>query len=732
MPETTFPHLRVPVTIGSLHLPHRVIMGSMHLNRETGPADALAAFYVERVRGGAALMITGGAAVNRVGAGSTGYSLINEPAHQDTWRTVVDAVHAEGGRIALQLFHAGRYAFAKSFGLTPVAPSAVYSTFSRCEPEALSEEGIRATIADFAAGAAVAVDLGFDAIELMGSEGYLINQFASPVTNKRDDAWGGDAARLRAFPLAVQQAVMHEARGVPVIARTSAADLIEGSSTPEEADALAVALAKAGAAAINVGIGWHESRVPTVQTLVPHVAWGSVAARVRAALQAAGVTVPLIASNRINSVLQAEHVLAKGQADIVSMARPFLADPHIVAVSFAGRAAFVNPCIACNEACIDRSFGLEPVSCTVNPRAGRELEYPSDSVPSGRVPSDRVPSDTSPAPHGVAGRIVSAGVLAFPPGTTRRRIAVVGAGPAGMEAARAAAFAGAEVCLYEAKERIGGQFLMAGLVPGKSDFIGTARYFERELGRRGVRVVTGHPVTDVRELAGYDHVVLSSGVEPRRVDIPGLGAGGTPDVIDYPEAFRHPERVGRRVAVIGAGGIAVDVAHFLVEEPLSQLAWPEQESERRRRFWADYHLTDDQPVAPARSITIMRRSGQIGAGLGLTTRWAVVQAIRAAGVRTLTGVRYLRVEAGGVRIELEKAEPGKAELVAADTIIVAAGQVPNAGLVTALRAAHISHTVVGGALHTNGTNAVAAFEQGLKAGDAAARGIPQTEYVGVE
>jgi 2,4-dienoyl-CoA reductase (NADPH2) len=647
--------VQAPVRIGTMTLPHRIVMGSMHLNRETGEPAALAAFYAERARGGAALIVTGGAAVSRVGAGNAGYTLINEPAHAAPWRGVVEAVHAAGGRIALQLFHAGRYAFPSSFGLTPVAPSAVYSRFSRAEPVALDEDGIAATIADFAAAARVAVELGFDGVEVMGSEGYLINQFASPVTNLRDDAWGGDAGRRRAFPVAVVRAVRDAVGQAPLLVRISGADLVPDSSTPDEVDALAVALAQAGADAVDVGIGWHESRVPTVQSMVPHGAFTDVAARIRGALHQAGTPVPVVAANRINTLAQAEEVLAEGRADLVSMARPFLADPHIVAISFAGLAERVNLCIGCDEACIDRSFGLEPVSCTVNPRAGREREFPLRPITTR---------------------------------TTAPRIAVVGAGPAGMEAARAAAFAGARVTLFEAAPEIGGQFLLAGAVPGKGDFRESARSFRRILDRLGVDVRTGGAAT-VDDLAGFAHVIVATGVTPRRVELPGIDA---PHVIDYVQAFAQVERLGERVAVIGAGGIAVDLAHLLVE---------------------------DGPAGspPRRRVTIMRRSGAIGAGMGVSTRWAAVQAIRRRRVRTLTDVVYRSVEPGGVRVEID----GVPELIEADDIVVAAGQTPRNDLAAQLMAQGIPHTVVGGARETAGLNAVAAFEEGLRAGDAAAR-----------
>ncbi|SEB54441.1 2,4-dienoyl-CoA reductase (NADPH2) [Paramicrobacterium humi] len=688
-----YPALRTPIILrnrtesaaAGLELPHRLLMGSMHLNREHSSAQ-LTAFYTARARGGAALMITGGAAVSREGAGNAGYFLINEPEHQERWLPVIDAVHAAGARIGVQLFHAGRYAFEDSFGLTPVAPSAVYSRFSRTTPRAMTEGDIQRTIADFAAGARAAAALGFDAIEVMGSEGYLINQFASPVTNQRDDAWGGDAARRRAFGVAVMRAVLDESHGLPVIARTSGADLIPGSSSDEEADELAVELASAGAAAVNVGIGWHESRVPTVQSMVPHAVWARVAARVRTALRTTGLDTPVIASNRINAVDQAERLITDGACDLVSMSRPFLADPTIVATSFAGDASSVNPCIGCNEACIDRSFGREPISCTVNPRAGREIEFPIEPTL---------------APH-------------------RRTVAVVGSGPAGLEAARAAATAGADVTLFEADEQLGGQFLMAGRVPGKEDFLGTVAYFEQELRRLGVQVALGHRVSEAAELEGFDQIIIATGVLPRQVAIPGIEQTDPsgPNILDYAHAFAHPEEVGPRVAIVGAGGIGVDLAHFLVtaSEAGSDSAEIQARNERHR-FLVEHGLAAGFPPASARAVTIMRRNGPIGAGMGLTTRWAAVQAIRAAGVETLTGVDYRRMESSGLRVGIDGVE----RLVEADTVVVAAGQVPHTILSAELSNFGISHTVVGGARDAADLNAVIAFEQGLRAGDAAAR-----------
>src|SRR5699024_3049972 len=584
-----------------------------------------------------------------------------------------------------------------AFGLRPVAPSAVYSRFSRCEPEAMSQEQIQDTIADVAAGARRAFQLGFDAVEIMGSEGYLLNQFASPLTNLRQDSWGGDAARRRTFPVQVVQAVRQEAGERPVLMRMSGADLMPGSSSPEEVDALAVELVAAGADALDIGIGWHEAPVPTVQSLVPHGAWMDVAGRIKEAIHTAGASVPVIASNRINTLAQAEEVLRRGRADLVSMARPFLADPRILATSLAGSPELVNTCIGCNEACIDRSLGEEPVSCLVNPRAGRELEFPrapgvrgmDDGAASGAYDGagaggvsgvGGVGAGDSPrgadAAGGVGGAGDGRGGLGGAAGG--RNVAVIGGGPAGMEAARAAAVQGAEVHLYEAAGRIGGQFLLAAMVPGKEDFGETVRYFEHELPRLGVHLHLGS-APDVAELAPFDHVVVATGVRPRQVEIPG--AAGR--VIDYPEAFARADDLGQRVAVIGAGGIAVDLAHLLAEP-----SQPASSESARELFLRRHGLAEGSVPASQRSITIMRRSGKIGAGMGITTRWAAVQAIRAAGVVTRTGVQYLAVDDAGVHVVCQDSQ----ELVPAETVIVAAGQVPHAPLTAELAAAGIAYT----------------------------------------
>ncbi|SEF00454.1 FAD-dependent oxidoreductase [Streptomyces sp. Ag109_O5-10] len=648
-------HVFRPGSLGGLRTANRIVMGAMHLNLEAR-ADggaAMAAFYAERARGGAGLIVTGGCAVSPEGSGGRLYARIDDPARHAALAAWAEAVHREGGRIALQLFHAGRYAAGDATGHTPVAPSALAGRSGGEPPKMLDEAEIQTVIRRFADGAHQARALGFDAVEVMASEGYLLNQFLSPLTNVRDDAWGGDATRRMRFPLAVMAAVRAAVGpGFPVLFRVSGADLMPGSTPPSETQDFAVALARAGADALNIGVGWHESRVPTVQSLVRPGAWTGHAARIRRAVRAAGLETPVIASNRINRMELAERVLASGQADFVSMARPFLADPEIVRKARRPGRAPANICIACNEACIDRSLGDDPVSCMVNPRAGRELEFPRRSH--GR---------RQPRPA---------------------RLAVVGGGPAGLEGGRALAALGHHVELFEAADELGGQFRLARLVPGKEDFGETVRYFAAELRRLGVRVHLNRPLdaADADLLRGFDGVLLATGVVPRPAGLPGEHL---PQVVDYQRAFRHPGELGRRVVVIGGGGVAVDLGHLLAGR---------------------HH-----------EVCLLRRSGRIGEGMGRSTRWAVLAELRRHGVRWLTGVRYRAVLPQGV---LLRDADGAERLVPADTVVVAAGQSPVDALRPVLAAAGVAHRSAGGAADARGLNAVRAVEEGMRAAHALA------------
>ncbi len=651
-------------------------MGSMHLGLESIDPDGemLAAFYAERAAGGAGLIVTGGSAISRVGAGGVSYSFINEDGEGAKLAAIPRAVHAAGGRVLLQLFHAGRYAFEKSFGLQPVAPSAVFSSYSRCEPRALSEEEILETIEDFANGAARARELGFDGVELMGSEGYLLSQFMAPATNQREDDWGGDLERRMRFPLAVAAAV-REAIGPKgaVVYRISGADLVPGGASVEDVVALASRLASGPADALNVGIGWHESRVPTVQSGVPHGAWAPWAAAVRAA-----VSVPVIASNRVNTAALADALVRDGLADFVSMARPFLADPLFVEKSRGRSERRVNVCIACNQ-CIDQSIFDRRVSCAVNPRAGYELERAVDGAGA--------------------------------------RVAVVGGGPAGMEAARSLVASGFAVTLFETAEELGGQFRMAHRIPGKEDFALTGRYFEDELARLGVELELGRRV-DADELASYDAVVVATGVTPRRVPIDGAEL---PHVLSYAELLLAEDPlalVGERVAIIGAGGIGTDVAHMLSERDgfyeRYGLELPVAIPEARGEMCRFPHRIN---ATSQRQITLMRRAGRIGDGVGASTRWVVVQELQRAGVELLTGVEYERIEPDAVTVRLD----GARRRIAADTVVIAAGQEPERSLADVLAARGRAHVVIGGAAGAEHLDAGRAFRDGFGAPTAVAR-----------
>jgi 2,4-dienoyl-CoA reductase (NADPH2) len=726
----TLDHVFRAGAIGPLSLDHRIVMGSMHLGLESRDDDgrALSAFYAERARGGAGLIVTGGSAVSRVGAAGRGYSFVNDDAERSKLARVAEATHEAGGRILLQLFHAGRYAIREAFGLQPVAPSPVYAALVRDEPRELTGAEVLQTIEDFAAGAVRARDLGFDGVEIMGSEGYLLNQFTAPLTNHRDDEWGGDRDRRLAFPLAVSQAV-RAALGSDraVVYRISAADLVEGGTPAEDVAELAARLADPdpdrpgvgtarGVDALNAGIGWHEARVPTVQQAVPEGAWVPWARELRHV-----ATVPVIASNRVNTLERADQVLAGRGADFVSLARPFLADPEIVAkgrsrrrgrapappaeaghrreraVPSGAQAARVNVCIACDQACIDRSLFDRRVSCVVNPRAGFELE-------------------------------LGPGV---DPDLTSRRVVVVGGGPAGMEAARALAHAGAAVTLYEAGSRLGGQFRMAARIPGKQVYARTAEYFEAELARLGVEVAL-ETLPALQMLRRAEAVVLATGVIPRAIELPGIEL---PHVHTYAELLdpdADPVRLTPEapVAIIGAGGIGVDVAHLLSHR---------EGGDPFRRFYAEYGLrppsggpagpgaalgsgvpreeADSRPslsgLGTGRPVTLMRRGAErIGSSIGPTSRWVTIEALRRGGVQMLTGVVYERIEPGVVRI---READGAARRVPADAVIVCAGQEPDRGLAGRLAVLGVPHVVIGGAAHATELDAERAFREGAEA-----------------
>ena len=584
--------------------------------------------------------------------------------------TIAKATEGTEARIALQLFHAGRYALADSPGEV-VAPSAIASRVSRTEPRALGEDEVWDVVAEFAAAARLARELGFAAVEIMGSEGYLVDQFLSPVTNKRDDSWGGDAEGRMRFGVELASAV-REAAGdeVAVLFRMTGAELMPEARDWAEVEAFARGLVAAGVDALNIGVGWHESPVPTVQGVVPSGAFVPWA-------EALDASVPVIAGNRINRLRDAEEILAAGGIDLVSMSRPFLADPRIVEKGRSGGA--VNVCISCDQACIDRSLVGGHVSCLVNPRSGYEVDFPAQDA--------------------------------------EGRFAVIGGGPAGMEAARVLATLGGDVHLFEAREELGGQFRWARMVPGKEDYGATISYFESELRRLGVHLHLGHEVgeDDAEVIAGCAGVVLATGVHPRAVDIPG---SSLPHVVDYATAFESGLGSAKSVAIVGGGGIGVDLAHLLAHESSdaddfygrydvelpSAVPFP---SHSRKR----HHATGSTAGASPQ-VTVMRRSGRVGSGIGITTRWVWLDALKHAGVETRTGLSYRRITPAGVEIVLED---GSVETIAAERVVIAAGQERRDELRPLLERTGVPFRVVGGAENPSELNAVRAFGDGLRA-----------------
>ena len=664
---TAYPSLFRPLTLGHITLPNRILMGSMHTNLEEAPNGfaRLAAFYAERARAGVALIVTGGIAPNPEGAVFQGAAKLTTDEEADRHRAVTEAVHAEGGHICLQILHAGRYAYSPDL----VAPSALQAPINPFVPRELRGEEIERQIDDYVRCAQLAQQAGYDGVEVMGSEGYLINQFVCRRTNRREDHWGGEFANRIRFPVEIVRRI-RAALGEDflIIFRLSMIDLVEEGSTWDEVVALGRATEAAGASLINTGIGWHEARVPTIVTSVPRAAFTEVTRRMKAEL-----SIPLITTNRINMPDVAERVLGDGHADMVSMARPFLADPGWVRKAETGRADEINTCIACNQACLDHTFQGKLTSCLVNPRACHETE------------------------------------LVIEAATTPKTVAVVGGGPAGLACAVTAAGRGHRVVLFERGDELGGQFNYARRIPGKEEFDETLRYYRVMLDRHGVEVRLNTPA-DVEALRGFDEVVLATGVRPRRLDLMG---SDHPKVIDYPTAIRHPERIGRRVALIGAGGIGFDVA-----ELLSHAGHPALEPSAWYREWG-VDLTVSQagglmapamPQVPRQIFLLQRKASKPGKGLGTTTGWVHRASLRHRGVETLAGCEYLKIDDQGLHVRID----GEERVLDVDHVVVCAGQESVVDLAEPLRDARVSVHVIGGAQLAAELDAKRAIDQGTR------------------
>ncbi|MEN8650786.1 NADPH-dependent 2,4-dienoyl-CoA reductase [Streptomyces sp. 21So2-11] len=673
-PTNEYPNLLSPLDLGFTTLPNRVLMGSMHVGLEEAERgfERMAEFYAARARGGVGLMVTGGIAPNDRGRPYPGGAKLTTEAEAAQHRQVTDAVHREGSRIAMQILHFGRYAHHPEL----VAPSALQAPISPFVPHALTDAEIEETIEDFVRAAALAKSAGYDGVEIMGSEGYLINEFIAAHTNHRDDRWGGSYENRIRLPVEIVQRVRERVGpNFILIYRLSMLDLVPGGSTLAEVITLAQKIEAAGATIINTGIGWHEARIPTIATSVPRGAYAWVTKRVMGS-----VGIPLVTTNRINTPEKAEQLLAEGHADLVSLARPFLADPDFVAKASAGRADAINTCIGCNQACLDHTFSGKITSCLVNPRACHETE------------------------------------LILSPTRRAKRVGIVGAGPAGLACAVSAAERGHEVTLFDAADVIGGQLNVARKVPGKEEFNETLRYFRHQLDAHGVQLRLGTRATaESIAAAGFDEIVLATGVTPRTPAIPGIDH---PSVVSYLDLLREDAKAGERVAVIGAGGIGFDVAEFLTDTSTDTDAAPSLSPEEFFRQWGvdtDYRSPGglQAPARPAQTRTVhllQRKATKVGAGLGKTTGWIHRTELKHRGVTMVAGATYDRIDDAGLHVTVD----GEQRLIPVDTVVVCTGQEPRRELYDALLAAGHPVHLIGGADVAAELDAKRAIRQGTE------------------
>ena len=666
-----YPHLLAPLDLGFTTLKNRVLMGSMHVGLEEAPGgyERMAAFYAERAKGGVGLIVTGGISPNDAGLTFAGGNKLDTRQEAEKHKVVTQAVHDAGGKIALQILHTGRYSYQPDI----VAPSAIQAPINPSKPHALTSAEVQQTIADFVNCAKLAQYAGYDGVEIMGSEGYLINEFIVARTNHRDDEWGGSYENRIRFPIEIVKRTRAEVgENFIIIYRLSMLDLVEGGSSFEEVVQLAQAIEKAGATIINTGIGWHEARIPTIATKVPRAAFTWVTEKLKGL-----VKVPLITSNRINTPEMAEHVLAAGHADMVSMARPMLADAFFVQKAEQGRSDEINTCIGCNQACLDHIFSMKIASCLVNPRACHETE------------------------------------LIFKEAAQAKKIAVIGAGPAGLSFATYAAERGHQVTIFEASNQIGGQFNIAKTIPGKEEFYETLRYFKRQIELQpNIKLVLNHTASFEQLLnADFDDVVVATGVTPRKLDIAGIDH---PKVLSYIEVLKERKPVGQRVAIIGAGGIGFDTAEYLSHEGESGSLNPE-------KFYDEWGIDTNYTnvgglkaakveKSPRKIYLLQRKASSVGAGLGKTTGWIHRTGLKNRDVKMIAGASYDLIDDQGLHITVN----GQSTVLEVDHVVICAGQESYTAMYEQLQTAGKNVHLIGGAKEAGELDAKRAIRQGAE------------------